>query len=119
MNALYKGMEEAMNPQLVSLITASAFFVLTLELLRRSYIREKYAAIWLILSTSLLALSFFPRVLSTVSAFFGFEIPSNFFFVLIIFFMVFVVMQLSLEVGKLESEVLILAQEIALMKDDA
>ena len=106
-----------MNPQVLSLVTAIVFLLLTIELLRRRFIKEKYAAIWLFLSLTLVLLSVFPDVLYRVSRFFGFAVPSNFFFVLIIFFTVFVVMQLSLELGKLESEVFVLAQEIALLKE--
>jgi hypothetical protein len=92
--------------------------LVTFELLRRKSLREKYAAIWILLSATLLLFALVPSFLEKLSDVVGFQISSNFFMLLILFFLMFVVMQLSLEVGKLEHEAQRLAEEISLMKSE-
>ena len=101
----------------VTVIFSVVLLVVTFELLRRRTLREKYAAFWILLSTTLLVFALFPSVLGKLSSSLGFQVPSNFFIVLVIIFLVAVVMQLSLEVGKLEHEAQRLAEEIALNYD--
>ncbi len=77
---------------------------LSLELLRRRAVREKYVAIWIIFSSIILVLSIFAEILETISKMLGIHVPSNLLFFWGIVVLAFVVMQLSLEVGKLEGE---------------
>jgi hypothetical protein len=97
---------------------ALLMFFLTLELLRRRAVREKYAAIWIIFSSIILVLSIFPEILETISKMLGIRVPSNLLFFLGIVFLAFVVMQLSLEVGKLEGESQELALEVAILRNE-
>ena len=99
----------------VALIFSILLFIVTFELLRRRTLREKYAAIWIIFSILVLVFVSFPKLLSFVAQTFGFELSSNFLFALLILFLTFVVMQLSAEIGKLESESQRLAEEVALL----
>ena len=103
-----------MPNNVASIAFALLLLVITFELLRRRSMREKYAAFWILLSVMMFAFAIFPNVLNQISATFGFQVPSNFLILLVLFFLVIVVMQLSLEVGKLEHEAQRLAEEIAL-----
>ncbi len=95
----------------LSLILFSIF-----ELLRRKFIREKYAIVWLALGFMLILGAIFPDQVNKVSQFLGFQVLSN--FVLFIFALVnlFIIMQLSFGLGKTESQIQTLAEELALLK---
>jgi hypothetical protein len=97
-------------------IAGLLLFVVTLELLRRRTLREKYAAIWIIFGVVVLVFAKWPNLLGSVSKALGFEVGSNFLFALLILFLTFVVMQLSSEVGKLETETQKLAEELAILR---
>lgn len=105
-----------LDGQTQGLVIAGLLFVVTFELLRRRFLTEKYAAIWIVLTVVICVFSIFPPVLSVVAEFFGFQLPANFFIVIILVFLIGFAMQISLEVGKLESEVQRLAEEIAVTK---
>ena len=103
-----------MSIRYVSLLFSVFLVAITFEMLRRKTLREKYAAFWLVLSAIMLASAVFPTMLEKISLTLGFQVPSNFLILVVLFFLVLVVMQLSLEVGKLEHEAQRLAEELAL-----
>ena len=100
--------------RLLFVILAIAILILVLDLMRRSVLREKYAVVWLLTALALLIFATWPTFVTRLSSSLGFETPSNFVFGLVIILLLGVVMQLSLEVGKLEDKVQILADESAL-----
>lgn len=87
-----------------------------IELLRRKFLREKYAIVWLAMAISLVLAALFPELVNRISNFLGFQILSNFvlFFFSIINFLI--AMQLSLSIGKSENQIQTLAEEIAILK---
>ncbi|MBA3907345.1 MAG: DUF2304 domain-containing protein [Pseudonocardiales bacterium] len=97
---------------IVSVISAVAALVLVFELLRRRRLREKYAAIWVVIAVGTLVVAVFPGLLRWVSNLVGIQTPSNllFFGSLIILFAVS--LQLSREVGLLEEQSRRLAEEV-------
>jgi len=105
------------NIQWTSLVAAALVLVVTIELVRRRQLREKYAALWLVVSLVALFLALFPKVLTSVSTRLGFEVPANFLFAVAGLILLFVSMQLSLQVGRLEDQSQRLAEEIALLKE--
>lgn len=108
-----------MPNRFASIAFSLLLLAITFELLRRRTLREKYAAIWVVLSAMMLTLTFFPKLLGYISVTLGFQVSSNFFILLVLFFLVLVVMQLSLEVGKLEHEAQRLGEEIAIMQNSS
>jgi hypothetical protein len=88
-----------------------------IELLRRKVIQEKYAIVWLIMALLLVAGAVSPSSVNQLSKFLGFQYLSN--FVLFIFAVInmFIAMQLSLSLGKVENQVQTLAEEIALLNE--
>lgn len=89
------------------------------ELLRRKVIREKYAVVWLFVAALIIVGALFPNQVNKVSQILGFQVLSN--FVLLFFGVItlFIVMQLSLALGKVEDQTQTLAEEIALLKNKA
>ena len=87
---------------IVSIITAVAALILVFELLRRRRLREKYAAIWVVIAVGTVIVAAFPQILRGVADLVGIQTPSNllFFGSLIVLFAVS--LQLSREVGLLE-----------------
>ena len=101
---------------LVSIAGAMSVLLLTLELVRRRHLREKYAALWLFISAVAGVLAFFPEVLAWLSDALGFGLPVNLLFFASFLVLLFVSMQLSLEVGRREDETERLAEEVALLR---
>lgn len=101
---------------LVSIAGAMSVLLLTLELVRRRHLREKYAALWLFISVVAGVLALFPELLVSLSEFLGFGLPVNLLFFASFLVLLFVSMQLSLEVGRREDETERLAEEVALLR---
>ena len=103
---------------LVGVLAGIFVLILTIELLRRRALREKYAVLWLLISLIGVTFTVFPGVLEWVSSTLGFNLPSNLVFALAALVLLVVGMQLSLEVGRLEDRSQRLAEEIALLRHD-
>jgi hypothetical protein len=97
---------------IVSVVVAVAALVLVFELLRRRRLREKYAAIWVVIAVGTLVVAVFPGLLRWFADLVGIQTPSNllFFGSLIVLFAVS--LQLSREVGLLEEQSRRLAEEV-------
>ena len=100
----------------IAIILGLLLMVLIFELLRRRRLREKYAALWLVVGSVVLLLAVFPSILFWVSDRLGFGVPSNLVFFAGGVVLLFVAIQLSLEVGRLEDESQRLAEEVALLR---
>jgi hypothetical protein len=85
--------------------------------LLRSVLRENFAVFWALISTTFFVFAIFPAAPSKISQSLGFETTSNFILALVIGMLMLVVMQLSLEVGKLEDKIQTLAEESALSRE--
>ena len=99
------------------IIFAVITILIVVELLRRSVLREKYAVFWALIATTFFVFAIFPAAPSRISQTLGFETTSNFILALVIGMLMLVVMQLSLEVGKLEDKIQTLAEESALSRE--
>ncbi len=87
-----------------------------IELLRRKFLREKYAIVWLAMAVSLLAAAIFPENVNKLSSLLGFQYLSNFVLFFLSIINLFIAMQLSLSIGKSENQIQTLAEELALLK---
>ena len=97
---------------IVSIVAAVAALALVFELLRRRRLREKYAAIWVVIAVGTVIVAIFPQILRWLADLIGIQTPSNllFFGSLIVLFAVS--LQLSREVGLLEEQSRRLAEEV-------
>ena len=89
--------------------------VIILTLLRSRRLREKYAALWIVVGLAIVLLATVPGLLSFLSNLLGFEVPSNLLFVLAIFLLLGVSLHLSLEISRLEDETRVLAENVAIL----
>lgn len=101
---------------LIPVAGALMILLLTLELLRRRQLREKYAALWIVVSVVALIVALSPESLSTLAEILGFGLPVNLLFLAAFLLLLFVSMQLSLETGRREDETERLAEEVALLR---
>lgn len=97
------------------LFVALVAIVLILVLLRSRKLKEKYAALWIMVGLAIVLLAIAPGLLYALSRLLGFEVPSNLLFVLAIFLLLGVALHLSLEISRLEDETRILAENVAIL----
>ena len=92
-------------------LTSGLIFVL----LRSRYMREKYAAIWIIVAVIVLVVALFPAILDQLAAWFGIVTPVNLVFFVGALALVLVCVQFSVEISRLEESVRVLAEEVAIL----
>lgn len=83
--------------------------------LRTGALREKYAALWILVGVGVLVLALWPSLLTAVAHLFGIQVESNLLFAMALILLLGVSLQLSLAVSKLEARNRTLAEEIALL----
>lgn len=93
-------------------------FCMVLLLVRSQKVKEKYAALWLIISAIIIVLALFPSLLSAVASLTGVVMPVNLLFLLAIIMLMGVCIHLTLELSKTSDEVRTLAEEIAILKTE-
>lgn len=100
------------------LVVATVVVTVVLRLLRNQKLREKYAALWLVVGIVTIGLAAFPQVLVVAARSLSFQVPANLLFVLAILLLLAVALHLSLEISRLEDETRILAEEAAILRSD-
>lgn len=100
----------------LALVGAVFAVVVIVELLRRRQLTEKYAAIWLLVGTTVVLVAVWPDLLTRVSQLVGVAVPSNLLFFVAALVLLFVCLQLSRETSRLEEETRTLAEELALLR---
>lgn len=98
------------------LVVAFLVVFLVLRLLRSRALREKYAALWVIVGVAVVVLVAFPGLLGIAASLMGFAVPSNLLFLLAIVLLLGVSLHLSLEISRLEDETRVLAEESAIAR---
>lgn len=86
------------------------------ELVRRKYLRERYALIWIATGSLFLFLALREEILRRISHVLGFSLPVNALFFLGILFLILIVLGLSVVSSRLTDKSRVLAQEIVLLK---
>lgn len=76
----------------------------------------KYSLLWVALSAVVCLCAIFPEPVYTVAGILGFETPSNFIFVIAIFFLLAISLSLSIIASKQTDYIKTLMQEISLLK---
>ncbi|MGB8020775.1 MAG: DUF2304 domain-containing protein [Candidatus Nanopelagicales bacterium] len=85
------------------------------EMLRRGILRERFAALWLVVTAMLTVGALFPSLLERTASALGFEVPANLLFFTAILLLLLVAVQLSFEVSRLEQRTRRLAEDLALL----
>ena len=105
-----------MTTYVVAVMCSAAVLVFIVELLRRRQLREKYAALWLVLGVGMLVLVVFPGVLTGLAALVGVAVPVNLLFFIALLTLLAVAVHLSWELSRVEEETRSLAEEVALLR---
>lgn len=100
----------------VALALALMVLVVSFAMVRQGRVREKYALQWVFLGAVSTTLALFPGLLNWLASLLGIADPPNLLAFLGIWFLIIVVVHLTLETNKLEERVRTLAEEIALLK---
>jgi hypothetical protein len=106
----------SVGSNLFGMIGSIILLLIILELVRRKYLRERYSLIWIATGTLFLLLSIRAEILSRISHFLGFSIPSNALFFFGILFLLLIVLGLSVITSRLAEKNKILTQEVVLLK---
>jgi hypothetical protein len=102
--------------QLASIAFALIVFLLVFEMVRRRYLRERYAILWLGAALALLVLAAWTQLLSAISTAVGISTPSNAFFVIAFAFLLLLLLHFSAVVSRLADESRVLAQRLSLLE---
>ena len=105
-------------------MSASVFFLILAILVctfviiqvRHQRMKERYAALWLIIGAIIIVLGAFPTLLNGVADFVGVALPVKLLFLLSILLLMGVSIHLTLELSRLSEKTRILAEEVAILK---
>lgn len=102
-----------MHPRTFAFIMAFIVLLLVIDQIRRQKMTFKYALAWLISSGLVLFFTIQDQWLSKLASWAGFELPSNFIFFLLLIFVIFSSLLLTLHINQQNSRSECLAQAIA------
>ncbi len=100
----------------LGVIGSVVVLVAIVEMMRRHRLREKYAVIWFLVATGVLALAVFPGLLTRTAALLGVAVPANLLFFVGSLVLLVLTLQHSYELGRLEEKTRTLAEELALLR---
>ncbi|WP_346845842.1 DUF2304 domain-containing protein [uncultured Rothia sp.] len=103
-----------MVANLFFLILTLILVVMVLTQVRNQKMKEKYAALWLIISFLIIILVVFPKLLDWLADLVGIETPVNLLFLLAIIMLIGVSLHLTKELSKLGEDTRILAEKAAI-----
>lgn len=106
-----------MSGYVFALLGALVTLGFMVELLRRRRLREKYAALWIVVALVVLVAALFPPLTIRAADLVGIDAPVNLLFFLGLMVLLVVCVQLSAEVSELEHENQALAEESALLRN--
>lgn len=90
--------------------------IVVVEMVRRRYLRGRYAVLWVLLGLGAAVLALFPDLLGRAAKLTGVAVPFNLLLFLGMLIMLVMIMQLSSEAGLLRERTRVLAEEVALLK---
>ena len=105
-----------MSASVVFLILAILVCTFVVVQVRHQRMKERYAALWLIIGAVIIVLGAFPTLLNGVADFVGVALPVNLLFLLSILLLMGVSIHLTLELSRLSEKTRILAEEVAILK---
>lgn len=95
---------------------ALVIIVLVVWMLLTRRLREKYAALWLLIGFAVLLLGIFPQLLLGLTRALGVELPANLLFAIAIVLLLGVALHLSWELSQAEEEIRRTAEEVTILR---
>ena len=102
--------------QVLAIVASGALLLVVLELVRRKAFLERYALLWLLSATVLLALSLWGGALQALADLVGIAYPPNALFLVAFGFVLVLLLHFSLAVSRLSDQSKVLAQRLALVE---
>ena len=102
--------------QIIAVTGNIAIFVVVIELIRRSQLKERYSLIWLAASIVLIIFSATRNLLHYIAKVLGIYYPPAFLFILAIAFLLVLLLHFSTVISMLSEKNNRLAQELGLLK---
>ena len=102
-----------MHPKTFAIMMACIILILVIDLIRRQKMTFKYALTWLASSALVLLFTIQDSWLNNLAQWAGFALPSNFIFFLLLVFVIFFSLLLTLHINEQNSRTESLAQAIA------
>lgn len=103
--------------QAIGIFAAALTLIVVIEMVRRGRLKERHALWWLIAGTMALIIGIFPSLLDGIADLVGIEVPINLVFFVSIAVLFLVCIQNSSELTSLEEKSRILAEEVALLRN--
>lgn len=103
---------------LTGIILGGLMIVVVFTMLLTRRLREKYAALWLVIGLLILILGIFPGLLNGMTSLLGVVLPANLLFALSILLLLGVTLHLSWEQSQAEDELRRAAEELAILRAD-
>jgi len=101
---------------LFTIIGSSLLLLLVLDLVRRRYLKERYALVWIVTGSLFLLLSIRTDLLHWIASLLGFSLPSNALFVFGFVFFLLIILGLTVITSRLSEKNRTLTQEVVLLK---
>lgn len=102
--------------QMFAIFVAVAALVVIVVMVRRGRLRERHAIWWLVAALLALIIAVFPQLLDWLTGLLGFITGANLVFFVSIAILVGVSLQHSAELTKLETQVRVLSEELAIRR---
>ncbi|MEX2533287.1 MAG: DUF2304 domain-containing protein, partial [Nitriliruptoraceae bacterium] len=99
----------------VAIATAVGISVVVLELVRRRQLRDKYAALFLVLATGMVLFAVAPSLLTGLATILSIISVSDALFFVGLLILLIIAVHLTWEVSRLENETRVLSEELALL----
>jgi hypothetical protein len=99
--------------QAVAVVVTGLIFLAVLELVRRRYLAERYALLWMIVAGALLVLAIWTDLLTWGTDLLNIEVPANGLFLAAFAVAFLLLLHFSVATSRLSEQAKILAQEVA------
>jgi hypothetical protein len=103
--------------RIVAIIATVGLLFVVLDLVRRRRLLERYALVWLGVTTLLIVLSVWEGLLTGVSSLIGIFYPPTALFVVAFGFVIFLLLHFSVAVSRLADQSKVLAQRVGLLEE--
>lgn len=107
-----------MTVAITGVILAVVMLAAVLAMLLTRRLREKYAALWIVIAVAMLILGLFPQLLLGLTSLVGVVLPANLLFAMAILLLLGVSLHLSWEQSQAEDEIRRAAEELAILRAD-
>ena len=101
----------------VAVLATVGLLLVVLDLVRRRRLLERYALVWLGVTTLLIVLSAWDGLLGSVASLLGIFYPPSALFVVAFGFVIFLLLHFSVAVSRLADQSKVLAQQLGLLEE--